>query len=135
MEFSVLGLNDNARVSLNTREKNGITYVDIKMTLDNVSIPEKFKIRWSYPDIDIYSVWSPSLKADRFLAPNWRKRTTNSRLASWMPVHSLISMSGHNRLCIALSDTKTPVSIATGIREETAAFDCDVEFLPCRRRQ
>ncbi len=128
MEFSILGLNDNARVSLNTREKNGITYVDIKMTLDNVSIPEKFKIRWSYPDIDIYSVWSPSLKADRFLAPNWRKRTTNSRLASWMPVHSLISMSGHNRLCIALSDTKTPVSIATGIREETAAFDCDIEF-------
>lgn len=69
MEFSVLGLNDNARVSLNTREKNGITYVDIKMTLDNVSIPEKFKIRWSYPDIDIYSVWSPSLKADRFWRP------------------------------------------------------------------
>ena len=73
MEFSVLGLNDNARVSLNTREKNGITYVDIKMTLDNVSIPEKFKIRWSYPDIDIYSVWSPSLKADRFFGAQLEK--------------------------------------------------------------
>lgn len=128
MEFSVLGLNDNAHVSLNTCEKNGIVYVDIKMTLDGESIPEKFKIRWSFPDTDCYSTWSPSLKADRFLAPNWRKRKTESRLASWMPVQSLISMSGQNRLCIALSDTKTPVSIATGIREETAAFDCDVEF-------
>ena len=128
MEFSVLGLNDNAHVSLNTCEKNGIVYVDIKMTLDGESIPEKFKIRWSFPDTDCYSTWSPSLKADRFLAPNWRKRKTESRLASWMPVQSLISMSGQNRLCIALSDTKTPVSIATGIREENAAFDCDVEF-------
>lgn len=128
MDFSVLGLNDNANVSLNTREKNGIVYVDIKMTLDGESIPEKFKIRWSFPDTDCYSTWSPSLKADRFLAPNWRKRKTESRLASWMPVQSLISMSGQNRLCIALSDTKTPVSIATGIREENAAFDCDVEF-------
>ena len=129
MEFSVLGLKDGAHVALETRENgNGIIYVDVRLTLDTQSIPKSFKIRWSFPDIDCYSVWSPSLKSDRYLAPNWSKRTTKSRLASWMPVQSLVSMKGQNRLCIAVSDALTPISIATGIREETASFDCDVEF-------
>lgn len=129
MKFTVLNLKENAHVTLKTRNvSDKITYLDVKLELDNKAIPEKFKIRWSFPNIDCYSVWSPSVTPDRFLAANWRKRTTSSRLASWMPVHSLISMSGQNRLCISVSDALTPISIATGIREETAAFDCDIEF-------
>ncbi|MBR6771857.1 MAG: alpha-galactosidase, partial [Clostridia bacterium] len=35
---------------------------------------------------------------------------------------------GKNRLCIAVSDAKTPIDITTGVCEETAEMDCGIEF-------
>lgn len=131
MNFSVVNKNENANILIeNTRNINGIIYTDVSLNFETETIPTSFRVNFSIDAIDFYSVWSPKISGQnmRHLGPNWSKRKTESRLASGMPVHSIVSLSGNNRATIAVSDAKTPISIATGIREETAAADCTVEF-------
>lgn len=129
MEFMIKGGSEGANITLeNKKESNGILSVDVKMVLERECIPEPFKVCFSIPDIDIYSTWSPGIQYDRGLNPSWRKKTTHSRLATWMPLHSLVSLGGKNRMTVAISDAKTPISLATGVREETACIDWDITF-------
>jgi len=112
--------------------EKGIEFYEVKAVYPEVRIPEPFKVTFSIPHVDIYSVWSPgwfrSSRFDRRLGPNWSKRSTTSRLASWMPLHALVSSDGKNRMTVALSDTKTPVTISTGVCEENANVDWEIEF-------
>ena len=45
-----------------------------------------------------------------------------------MPLHSLISLDGKNRMTLSVSDAKTPISIGTGIYEENACTRWDISF-------
>jgi len=45
-----------------------------------------------------------------------------------MPIHQIVSVTGRNRMAIALSDAKTPTAILTGVCEETAELECRIEF-------
>ena len=128
MEFTQSGGNKNANITLEQLQEGSILYVTVKMTLQAPEIPEPFRIFWKWKDVDCYSVWSPSIRRGRSLGPAWGKRKTDSRLSSWMPLHQLVSLSGQNRLNIAVSDCAIPIRIATGICEEDACFDCEVEF-------
>ena len=129
MNFEISGGNPQARIELvNQREENGVFYADVVMQLQEKAVPQKFKITWKLPACDCYSVWSPSLRDSRHLGSNWSKRRTEARLAAWMPLQSVISLGGKNRLTIALSDAATPTAIATGICEEDGCIDCTVEF-------
>lgn len=129
MDFVFIGGNENAKMTVeNQREKDGVFYADIKMVFEEEVVPEKVRLRFKYPSIDCYSVWSPNVRYDRSLKPNWLKSTSVSRLASWMPLHTIVSLTGRNRLAIALSDAKTPMSLATGICEEDACVECDISF-------
>lgn len=119
----------NGNVSINRIfSELGIELYEVKVVYDDVQIPDSFRLTFSIPNVDIYSVWSPSLRFDRHLAPNWSKRTTTSRLASGMPIHALVSNDGKNRMTLALSDAKTPISIATGVCEEDANVQWEVRF-------
>lgn len=109
------------------RDAENILYVRMDFNQDTEKVPDKLKIRFNFDNIDCYSTWSPK-SGLRSLNPNWSKSVINSRLASWMPIQSLVSISGKNRLCIAVSDAFTPIRIGTGICEETAAFECDIIF-------
>ncbi len=116
MEFSIAGGNSGAKIYIdNQRENNGICFFDLNLLLENEVIPEEVSLSFSIKDVDIYSVWSPSIGYDRSLGPNWSKRKTESRLASWMPLHGLVSSAGKNRMLVAVSDAHTPLSIATGV--------------------
>ena len=129
MEFKISGGNTGAKIFIdNQREVDGILFADVNMELECEAIPEQFKVMMSTPDIDIYSVWSPSVRFDRHLGPDWSKRTTTSRLASWMPLHSLVSSSGKNRMAVAISDAKTPMSLRTGVCEEDACIKWEINF-------
>lgn len=128
MDFR-FGCADDVKISINTIAKEGgIELYELKVIYPEERIPERFNVSFPTPDIDMYSVWSPSVKYDRHLGPNWSKRTTSSRLASGMPIHSLVSMSGKNRVTVALSDAKTPISISTGVCEEDANIHWDINF-------
>lgn len=129
MEFRIEAAHGRAEITLeNQVEKNGILFFDVKMVQAEEAIPEPFKIVFKFPVVDVYSVWSPNLRWDRSLGPDWGKRTTTSRLASWMPLHAVVSVRGKNRMTVALSDAVTPTSIATGVCEEDACLDCEITF-------
>lgn len=128
MNFRISGGNKNACIELKQKKDGDILYLAVNMTLPSPEIPEAFKIEWNFSASDCVSTWNPSLLDIHGLAFEWGKLALKSRLASWMPVQSLISDDGRNKLCIAVSDVDTPISIRTGIREEDATFACEVEF-------
>ena len=129
MEFIISGGHANAKISVvNEREKNGIYYADVKFSLDTPEVPEKFTVMWKEPILDCYSTWSPSIKHDRNLGPNWRANKTNSRVAEYMPVQSIVSAEGRNRMTFSLSDAFNPTQLSSGVCEEDACFDVKVNF-------
>ena len=129
MEFLIKGGSPDAKITIeNQTEKDGILTFDVNLSFDEPQIPEKFSVMFDFPSIDIYSVWSPSVRYDRFIGVTWKKKVSPSRLASWMPLHALVSANGRNRLTIAVSDAKTPTEIATGIHEHNAEFLCEIRF-------
>lgn len=129
MEYRIKGGNEGANIRVeNEREVGGVLYFDVKLTFEGEEIPEPFKVSFDFPSIDIYSIWSPSVRYDRHIGPSWRKKVTESRLASWMPLHTLLSADGRNRVAVTLSDAKTPTSIATGVHEHSALFTYEISF-------
>ena len=130
MNFKVSGGNKNAEIKLNENRVGDILFLTVNMTMQKPEIPQPFLIEWNFNASDCYSTWNPGLLDIHGLAFEWSKLTMQSRLASWMPVQQLISKNGKNKLCIAVSDVDTPISIRTGIFEEDATFVCEIESLP-----
>lgn len=127
MKYYVVEGND-ANVSLSERKENEILYVDVKWHSDTPKSPDRFGVRFTFPTTDIYSVFSPSMRQGRSLDRNYFPRVTDARLASWMPLHQLNSLSGENRFCITLSDAKIPTAITSGVCEWGATHDVTAFF-------
>ncbi|MBE7002561.1 MAG: alpha-galactosidase [Ruminococcaceae bacterium] len=127
MEYQVSAM-DSAKVELTESNENGISFVTLKANFTGENAPEALRVSFSIPSCDCYSTWSPSVRFNRTLAPNWCSKRTNAKLASWMPVHQIVSLGGENRITIAVSDTATPTEIKTGISEEDARVMCSVGF-------
>lgn len=115
-------------VTLNKRNENDILYVDVKWHSDTPVTPETFGVRFTVATVDTYSVFSPSIRNLRSLDRNYFPRVTDARLASWMPLHQLLSLSGKNRFCISISDAKIPTSITSGVSEADASSDITAFF-------
>lgn len=128
MNFKVVGGNKNAKITLNEKKDGDILYLTVNLNMDDSAIPEAFSVEFNFDAKDVYSTWSPSLSDIHGLFFEWGKVSIRSRLASWMPLQQLISPSGKNKLCIAVSDVDTPIQIGTGIREEDATFACEIKF-------
>lgn len=128
MNFKVVGGNKNAKITLNEKKDGDILYLTVNLHMDDAAIPEAFSVEFNFDAKDVYSTWSPSLSDIHGLFFEWGKVSIRSRLASWMPLQQLISPSGKNKLCIAVSDVDTPIQIGTGIREEDATFACEIKF-------
>lgn len=129
MDYIIKGGNENSKITVSEHSKDGIIFLNVNMELEKEDIPKTFQVHWRFPDIDVYSYWSPSSAGNlRSLDPNWRKRKTESRLASNMPIHQLISLAGQNRCLIAVSDAFTPMTIGTGVCESDSNMDCYVDF-------
>lgn len=120
--------NGNIKSDLRITERRGDSYevifLDVELELAQVSVPEPISVRFDFQCIDIYSVFSPTIWSGRYLGPNWQKRISSSRLSSGVPVHSLVSLGGNNRLTVAVSDANTSCEIRTGIIEENG--NCEV---------
>ena len=129
MQFTVSGGNAGAKITVDTiKEQNGVVYLQVKMAMEQEAVPEKFTVSWKQPCVDCYSVWSPAIRTARQLNANWSKQKTNSRLASMMPLHAIVSAQDRNRMTVAVSDAVTPITIGTGVCEEDACIDWVVQF-------
>ncbi len=128
MDFKIINENENSVVSLTEKQVNDILYLSLSVKFSSPTVPKPIRVSWYFPAKDCYSSWNPSCMGGNGLEFEWGKLKCNSRLASWMPVQTLISKSGKNKLLIAVSDVDTPIEIGTGIREENAYFACGVKF-------
>lgn len=128
MKFVILGGNQKTHISLEQKRQGDILFLTVRLEIEEEQIPEKFRVSWKIEDKGCYSVWSPAVRQARNLAPNWGKKRTSSRLASFMPIHQVVSAGGQNCMNIAVADCTSPISIATGICEEDACVDCEVDF-------
>lgn len=128
MNIEIVNQDKNQNIYIEKQtEKDGVFYIQIKMVQENEEVPKSFRLKWRVPAIDCYSVWSPAGNS-LGLGPNWSKRKTNSRLATYMPLHTVLSNCGKNRITIAVSDAVTPMTIATGVCEEDSYLDCQIDF-------
>ena len=129
MEFLVSNSNTGTQVQVTELDAgNGILYARVSLESEEAKPLSPFSISFALPSIDAHSVWSPKTLGMRNLGPEWNKKTTASCLASGMPLHGVLSAGGRNRLTVAVSDVKTPITIGTGIREESANIICKVTF-------
>lgn len=132
MDFKITGFDGAAVTIENEKTHNGVRFFDVHVVLEEEKIPETVKIAFSIPTVDIYSLWSPTIRYERYLGANWGKRGTASRLCSWMPLHTLASANGRNKMTVALSDAKTPTALRTGVCEENANMDWELQFFTAK---
>ncbi len=127
MNIQVLGV-ENRVIKAQEKSINNISYITLTWHSDTPVTPEQFGIRLRLPTVDTYSVFSPSMREGRSLDRNYFPRITDARLASWMPLHQLNSLSGENRICVTVSDAKIPTRITSGVRESEADSEITVYF-------
>ena len=122
--------NENQKSDLKIYERKvpdeNIVFLDIDLELEESEVPKPITLKFDFPCIDTYSVFSPTIWSSRHLGPNWQKRKSNSRLSSGVPVHTLVSLGDRNRLTIALSDADTACELRTGIIEESGNHDVEI---------
>ncbi len=128
MKFIINGGNEGALISVdNERCVDGVIYVDVNAKYSDMVIPSSFRIRWKIPTSDFYSIWNYGYNS-KHLGPNWNKQRVNSRLASGIPIQSIISAGGKNRITIAVSDVMIPITIGTGNFEDNGETECEIVF-------
>ena len=129
MIFNTRGGNPGSRVTLSERQiGEGIIELDIRYELAQKAVPEEFVVTTSIPSREVYSVWSPSMWAERTIGKNYDWKRTSSRIASGAPVHCLVSRAGKNVMCLSLSDAATATQIRSGIAEEDAEIKWEISF-------
>lgn len=129
MKFEIHGGDQDAKIFIdNQTQKDGVLFFDVEVLFGAAQVPKEIQIAFETPCIDTYSVWSPRIHYERYLGPNWAKRTTSSRLASGMPLHMLVSSGGKNRMAVAVSDAKTPMNIRSGVCEENACIQWEINL-------
>lgn len=111
-----------------TFEKDGIIVYRFALKSEKAIQPSPITVKFSAPVTGFFSQWSPTRGVDRTLPPNWSKPTTASRLASGAPLHCFIGQDGINKVCLAVSDVKTPIAIRSGLHETFGTVDYQVEF-------
>ena len=129
MNFTIHGGNANSKITVTEKTAcDGVIELSVNYLLAQKEIPQEFDVHFSVPNIDIYSSWSPSMIWNRVIGKNYDWKRTDSRLASWMPLQSVISGTGKNRVCVALSDAATPTAIFSGVAEEDAEIKWMIRF-------
>lgn len=108
-------------------QEEGLELVHLRIEADKAGRPPVFRLVWTHPIVDVHGYWHPSAGPDKGLAvswsPGWRSKATSSA-----PLGCLYSLSGRNRLTLALSDALNTVSVKAGVEEETAELLCSVSI-------
>ena len=131
MKFNVTVTGGTTGADIKVTERggeNGVYYLDVSMVLPEKAVPKSFMIEWKIPMHDMYCTWKPDSRKYVGIQPDWNPQRNVSRLASGLPILSVLSLAGKNRIAIAISDAKTPTLIRTGACENDAHLTCRVDF-------
>ena len=120
---------NNLKLQKITQIKDGeIEEYKLELEFFECDDPKEFKITWQESQIDSLGFWSPNNNFDHNLTPEWWKREVKSDVAHGMPLASIYSKSGENRLTISLSDPKNSIKIRAGVVEENGKIEYDIIF-------
>ncbi|KAA2261567.1 alpha-galactosidase [Solihabitans fulvus] len=82
-------------------------------------------VSWEMPCLDLVGYWTPRSQDHRWLPAVWAEPRTTSLLTD-APVGSLVAGADTNRCTFAAAETRRPVTIAVGVREETGEYEVRV---------
>lgn len=132
-EFEIDTRGQNATVTV-TPEKigNDLQFYRISVDFAQKTVPERIRIRWLEPFVDMLSTWTPFGRFDRGLYSDWRPMRAHSRSAAGAPVIALVGKSGTNSCTIAVADAATPLELSAGISERKGDCVCVIELFTNR---
>jgi len=99
--------------------------VTISLMSEQLAIPPKFSLEWSFPSIDIYQFWNSNIRTDKV---TYYGNDIHSRASSQVPLISFINNNDVNRFCFALSDALNKINTNTWLMEEDSKFYCNIEL-------
>lgn len=124
-DFRIVG--GNGDISIDKVVINNIAYVTLKVSFDELVVPERFSVIWKISGVGCASVWHP-FERKHILRPDWGKNEMVSRLASGLPIYQIVSPDDKNIICFSVSDVDTPMKLKSGYIEETAEMELEIEF-------
>lgn len=99
--------------------------VSIKLSADQLAVPPRFNLEWSFPSIDVYQFWNSNIRTDKV---TYYINDVKSRASSQVPLISFINADDKNRFTFALSDVLNKINTNTWLREEDSKFYCNIEL-------
>lgn len=117
---------------------NDIYIYNVRFKSNSLCIPSRIAVEFNIPHINAFSlwnsqcgsVWNSQCGTVRNILPDWREQhqVSSSRLASGIPIQSVISQSGNNVFTISVLDAKTPIEISTATEEFNKSCLCRIAF-------
>lgn len=101
----------------------------LTLVADAPSAPPPIRIGWDEPLLDVAAIWTPTAGEGKTLTFHSQIDREASSATIGAPVACLLSASGLNRLCVAVSDVIHPVAIGMRVVEETASVRCSLQPL------
>lgn len=122
----------NAKVVYRENKDGCFVYEFIYQSAEK-RIPEPVEVIFYAPVEGVFSIWNPTIGTRRTLPEDWRENlpVCRSKLMYGLPVHTLLSQNGENRLTVSVSDYKNPVEISSGTHKGTS-FACKFNFFSDR---
>ncbi len=127
MNFKIINGSEAARYSVKESQADGIISLFVEMHTEQAKIPEQFTVQWEFSGADCCCLWTPFERCHS-LRSDWGQLKNRSRLACSMPIGQIVSFTDKNKLCIAVSDVDTPISVNMGYIEERGNILCSVDF-------
>lgn len=133
MNWITKNLNPNSILNIRERRvgigQNEVLFLDIELTFRQEEVPQPVVLKCRFDDLGVYSTWGNSgVISERYVLKSWKKNITKSRFSSGLPLHALVSLGGRNRLTVALSDAAVSSMIGTGVVEETAEIELEIQL-------
>ena len=109
---------------------NNIRIYDVYFKSSAPCVPSKITVEFNMPYIEAFSLWNAQCGLTRNVLPDWRPQhqISTSRLASGIPIQSVISQCGDNVFTISVNDAKTPIEISSGTEEVNGSCLCRISF-------
>ncbi|MCD4730634.1 MAG: alpha-galactosidase [Bacteroidales bacterium] len=99
--------------------------ISLSLTSEQLAVPPKFELEWSFPSIDVYQFWNSNIRTDKV---TYYGNDIRSRASSQVPLISFINSKDQNRFTFALSDALNKINTNTWLREEDSRFYCNIEI-------
>ena len=96
------------------QKKDGVAFYKVVFKWAERVFPKKVTLDYKFICSDVYSTWDSFRVYATDQTITFRKTFTKSRLASGMPLKQAISKRGKNRHLLAVSDVRTPMTLAMG---------------------